>query len=49
MAVLVVPDVGWSRAVWVGLVGFVWCVALTYRACVRALVGRPREVVELLG
>ncbi|RAX23650.1 MFS transporter [Actinomyces sp. Z5] len=49
VAVLVMPDVGWSRPVQVALVGFVWCVALTYRACVRALHDQPREVSGLPG
>lgn len=49
VAVLVMPDAGWSRPVQVALVVFVWCVALSYRACVRALSDRPREVVGLPG
>ncbi|MDU0348040.1 MFS transporter, partial [Actinomyces sp. MRS3W] len=49
VAVLVMPDAGWSRAVQIGLVGFVWCVALIYRSRVRALADQPREVIGLPG
>lgn len=43
-AVLVVPDVGWSRGVQGALVLMVWCVAGVYWRSVRRLGDRPREV-----
>ena len=49
VAVLVMPDAGWSRAVQVVLVVFVWCVAVGYHSGVRRLGGRPRHVVGLPG
>lgn len=44
VAVLVLPDVGWSRGVQAALVVFVWTVAGWYASRVRALGGLPREV-----
>ena len=44
VAVLVLPDVGWSRPVQAALVVLVWVVALTYRWRVRLLGDRAREV-----
>lgn len=49
VAVLVLPDVGWSRGAQAALVVFVWCVALTYGRAVRRLSDRPREVTGLPG
>ena len=49
VAVLVLPDVGWSRGAQAALVVFVWCVALTYGRAVRRLGDRPREVTGLPG
>lgn len=49
VAVLVLPDVGWSRPAQAVLVLFVWCVALWYLRGVRRLGDRPREVTGLLG
>ena len=44
VAVLVLPDVGWSRGVQAALVVVVWVVALGYRHLVRSLGDRPRPV-----
>ncbi len=49
VAVLVLPDVGWSRPAQALLVLFVWCVALWYLRGVRRLGDRPREVTGLPG
>ena len=49
VAVLVLPDVGWSRPALAVLVLFVWCVALWYLRGVRRLGDRPREVTGLPG
>lgn len=49
VAVLVLPDVGWSRPVQALLVLFVWAVALCYLRGVRRLGDRPREVTGLPG
>lgn len=49
VAVLVLPDVGWSRPVQACLVLFVWVVAGWYAAGVRRLGDRPREVAGLPG
>lgn len=42
VGILVLPDVGWSRPVQVGLIVFVWLVAAGFCALMRALGGRPR-------
>ena len=44
VAILVLPDVGWSRPVQIALVVFVWCVALGYNYLVGKLGDQPREV-----
>lgn len=44
VAILVLPDTGWSRPVQIALFVFVWVVALTYRRLVRRLGGVPRVV-----
>lgn len=44
VAVLALPDVGWSRGVQMALVAFVWTVALWYSRRVRALGDQPCEV-----
>ncbi|MFT0848812.1 MFS transporter [Actinomycetaceae bacterium L2_0104] len=44
VAILVLPDVGWSRPVQIALVVFVWCVALGYNHLVGKLGDQPREV-----
>ena len=49
VAVLVLPDFGWSRPAQALLVLFVWCVALWYLRGVRRLGDRPREVTGLPG
>ncbi|MCL3777872.1 MULTISPECIES: MFS transporter [unclassified Actinomyces] len=49
VAVLVLPDVGWSRPAQAALVLFVWCVALWYLHGVRRLGDQPREVAGLPG
>lgn len=49
VAVLVLPDVGWSRAVQAALVLFVWVVAGWYAVGVRRLEDRPREVAFDVG
>lgn len=49
VAVLVLPDVGWSRPVQACLVLFVWVVAGWYAAGVRRLGDRPREVAGVPG
>lgn len=46
VAILVVPDTGWSRPVQVALVLFVWCVALGYNHLVGRLGDQPREVSD---
>ncbi|WP_128773295.1 MFS transporter [Actinomyces oricola] len=43
-AILLLPNIGWSRPVQVGLVALVWAVAAGYWRCVRALGGAPRPV-----
>lgn len=45
VAVLVLPDTGWSRPVQVVLIGFVWCVAIWYTDRMRRLGGQPRPVL----
>lgn len=42
VAVLILPDGGWSRPVQIGLVAMVLAVVAGYRSGVRALGGRPR-------
>ena len=49
VAILVVPDTGWSRPVQVALVLFVWCVALGYNHLVGRLGDQPREVSDGAG
>lgn len=44
LAIVVLPNEGWSRPVQLGLVIFVWVVALTYRHLVQKLHNTPREV-----
>lgn len=44
VAILVLPNIGWSRPVQASLVVFVWCVALGYNWLVGRLGDRPREV-----
>lgn len=49
VAILVLPDTGWSRVVQGALVVFVWCVAAWYGRGVRRLGDRPRPVTGLPG
>lgn len=44
IAILVLPDTGWSRPVQIVLIVFVWTVALSYRYVERRLGGVPRDV-----
>ncbi len=44
VAILVLPNVGWSRSVQIGLVLFVWLVAAVYWRLMQALGHMPREV-----
>ena len=43
VALLVLPDVGWSWTVQVGLAAFVWATAFGYWRSVRALGDEPRR------
>lgn len=46
VAVLVLPDTGWSRTVQVVLIGFVWLVAGWYTGRMRRLGAHPRPVLS---
>lgn len=44
VAIFLLPDIGWSRPVQIGLIVFVWTVALGYRYLVGRLDDKPRVV-----
>ena len=44
VAILVLPNIGWSRPVQIALIVFVWTVALGYNYLVGKLGDQPRDV-----